>query len=140
MDTVHVPWLDLINQLCVGIPITHKASEFIKAAPSTIALECSYRVSGVDRGDHPEPPLLGRSEDVRSLDKVAVSVSPVRPFLGVPKHNANRAVPTDVDIYKNRRDLFFEALPDCSSNAKKAKIGITFDVEINFDVVVISHV
>lgn len=139
MGTAHVPWLGLINQLCVGV-LTHQAPEFIKATPSTIALECSYRVSGVDRGDHPKPPLLGRSEDVGSLNKVAIRVSPMRPFLGMSEHNANRALPTDVDIYKNRRDLFFEALPGCSSNAKKVEIGVTFDVEIDFDVVLLSHV
>ncbi|MBF8660692.1 hypothetical protein IRZ79_15480 [Pseudomonas putida] len=140
MDTAHVPWLDLINQLCIGVPITHQAPEFVEATPSTIALECSYRVSGVDRGDHPKPSLLGRSEDVGSLDEVAIRVSFVRALPGMPEHDANRAVPTDVDIYKNRRDLFFEALPDCSSNAKKVEIGVTFDVEIDFDVVVLSHV
>ncbi len=73
------------------------------------------------------------------MDEVAISVSPVRALPGMPEHDADRAVPTDVDIYKNRRDLFFEALPDCSSNAKKVEIGVAFDVEIDFDVVVLSH-
>lgn len=139
MGTAHVPWLDLINQLCVGVPITHLAPEFVEATPPTIALECSYRVSGVDRGDHPKPPLLGRSEDVGSLNKVAISVSPVRALPGMPEHNANRAVTTDVDIYKNRRDLFFEALPDRSSNAKQVEIGVAFDVEVDFHFAVLSH-
>ncbi len=139
MGTAHMPWLDLINQLCVGIPITHQAPEFVEATPSTIALECSYRVSGVDRGDHPKPALLGRSEDVGSLNKVAIRVSPMRPLLGVPEHNANRAVPTDVDIYKNRRDLFFEALPDRSSNPKQVEIGVAFDVEVDIHFAVLCH-
>lgn len=140
MGTAHVPWLDLINQLCVGVPVTHQAPEFVEATPPTIALECSYRVSGVDRGDHPKPPLLGRSEDVGSLDKVTISVSPVRALPGMPEHDTNRVVPTDVDIYKNRRDLFLEALPDRSSNAKQVEIGVAFEVKIDFDVVVLSHV
>lgn len=73
------------------------------------------------------------------MDEVAIRVSSVRALPGMPEHDADRAVPTDVDIYKNRRDLFFEALPDCSSNAKKVEIGVAFDVEIDFDVVVLSH-
>ena len=73
------------------------------------------------------------------MDKVTISVSPMRPLPDMPEHDANRAVPTDVNIYKNRRDLFFEALPDCSSNPKQVEIGVTFDVKIDFDVVVLSH-
>lgn len=71
------------------------------------------------------------------MDKVTISVSSVRPLLGMPEHDANRAVPTDVDIYKNRRDLFFEALPDRSSNPKQVEIGIAFDVEIDFNFAVL---
>ncbi|HEN8727107.1 TPA: hypothetical protein U8214_000977 [Pseudomonas putida] len=74
------------------------------------------------------------------MNKVAISVSPMRALPGMPEHHANRAVPTDVDIHKNRRDLFFETLPDRSSNAMKVKIGETFDVEIDSDVVILSHV
>jgi hypothetical protein len=73
------------------------------------------------------------------LDEVAIRVSPVWPLLGMPEHNANRAVPTDVDIYKNRRDLFFEALPDRSSNPKRVEIGVAFDVEIDFHFAVLCH-
>ncbi|GJB77195.1 hypothetical protein KAM380_016600 [Aeromonas caviae] len=73
------------------------------------------------------------------MDKVAISVSPMRALFGMPEHDANRAVPTDVDIYKNRRDLFFEALSDRPSNPKQVKIGVAFDVEIDFHFAVLSH-
>jgi len=70
---------------------------------------------------------------------MTISVPIMRPLLDMPEHYAYRATFMNVDIYQYRSHLFFEALPYCSSNAKKVEIRVALDVEIDLDFAAACH-